>query len=46
MSAVHHVSNFVKEGTQSAADKLKSAAVKKVNSGIDNIAGEVRTRFG
>ena len=45
-SAVHNVSNFVKEGTQSAANKLKTTAVKKVNSGIDNITGEVNTRFG
>ena len=44
-SAVHNVSNFVKEGTQSAANKLKTTAVKKVNSGIDNITGEVNTRF-
>jgi len=46
VSAVHNVSNFVKEGTQSAANTLKTTAVQKVNSGIDNIPGEVNTRFG
>ena len=45
-SAVHNVSNFIREGTQSTADKLKTTAVKKVNSGIDNITGEINTRFG
>merc|ERR1712126_800311 len=37
LSAVHKVSNFVKEGAQSATNKLKTTAVNKVNSGIDNI---------
>ena len=45
ISAVHNASNFVKEGAQSAANKVQTTAVKKVNSGIDNIAGELNTHF-